>query len=98
MKNITVSNQSKKALTMTAFTFRFTSDVLIPAEAQILITYPQEITVNNSFTGCSLSNKNPNTQCNFNTDSNLVTITQVNDVPLNAGTVLSLTILGLINS
>lgn len=40
MKNITVSNQSKKALTMTAFTFRFTSDVLIPVGAQILITYP----------------------------------------------------------
>jgi hypothetical protein len=33
MRNITVINQSRKALSMTAFTFRFTADALIPVGA-----------------------------------------------------------------
>ncbi len=40
MKNITVSNQSKKSFTMTAFTFNFVADLPIPVNAVIEIKYP----------------------------------------------------------
>lgn len=67
MKKISVSNQSKRSFTMTAFTFDFTADLPIPANAMIVITYPTQITSNDTYLGCQLSNKNPDTACDFNT-------------------------------
>jgi len=84
---------------MTAITLTFRSDdTPIPADAVIEITYPDEITADERFTGCLLSNKDPETFCEFDLNKNFVNITHVTDVQIEVGTVFSVTLYGLINS
>jgi hypothetical protein len=83
---------------MTAYTFTLAGDVPIPVGAQMLIRYPNQITVNSVFTGCQLSNKYPETQCIFGDGTNTVTITEVTNVVIAPGTMFQVTLYGLINS
>ena len=78
---ISVVNQNRRAWVMTAITFTFRSDdTPIPVDALIEITYPEEITADERFTGCSLSNKDPETLCEFDFNKNFVNISHVTDV------------------
>ena len=97
--NITLVNQNRRAWVMTAFTLTFRSaDTPIPRNAVIEITYPDQITSDQRFTGCLLSNKNPSTRCEFDPNKNFMTISNVTDVQIEAGTVFTVTLYGLINS
>jgi len=79
--SITVVNQNRRASVLTAFTFTFRSDdTPIPINAVIEITYPDQLSADERFTGCLLSNKNPATRCEFDLKKNIVTIYNVTDV------------------
>ena len=72
---------------MTAFTFTFVVDIRIPPNAKIVVKYPPQITANPIYTGCQLSNKNPDTACDFDTDKQQVVITAVTSTNIEAGTI-----------
>ncbi len=66
---------------MTAITFTFKSDdTPIPVNAVFQITYPDQLTADQRFAGCVLSNKNPSTQCDFDLAKNIITVSNVTDI------------------
>ena len=97
--SITVQNQPRKAFELTTVSFTFTASMQLPVNTQMIITYPQQLGFNESYQGCLVSNKDSATQCEFDNETLSVNITQVNSqVVIDAGTVVQVTLYGLVNS
>lgn len=72
---------------MTAYTITMRSaDVPFQKNAVIEIKYPEQVGIDERFTGCILSNKSPWTTCTFNDATRVIRIEKVTDVVIEAGT------------
>jgi len=87
-------------LESTSYVFSFTTSHQIPARGQLIVVLPTEVTIDYGSFGCSVDLQQAGPSCSQRSSGGAtrITLVNLNAVEINAGTTISVTIDGLVNS
>ncbi|CDW73754.1 UNKNOWN [Stylonychia lemnae] len=98
LKTITVAHQITRPFVVTAFTFTFKLENPLPANGQVWIYYPKQITADASQFNCSVSQSTASPKCTIDTSKQNILVKDAANLQVAAGTTFTVNIYGLINS